>query len=105
MILLILHQNTYNNKPVLFITTIITMIFIGLNEWFDFNSYKWLILKNRVIIRPNIVLKHYHSKMRFDKTDNEEWIMKNGIECNKDGSLSNNLNTMKSVSDNGDDQL
>ena len=72
---------TYSNQPILFVTTILTIIFVVIMNFFDCVAiYKWYILKTRVIIRPDFVLKRYHDRNEIlDKQENEEWLMKNGV--------------------------
>lgn len=76
------NEINYSNSPLLFIVTILTIIVVLINEILDLISvYKWWIVKDRVIIRPNIILKYYHNRNQLcDKTENEEWLMKKGIE-------------------------
>lgn len=74
-------QITYSNQPALYITTIITLICVIINDILDLIAvYKWYFAKNRVILRPNFILNRYHARDEIlDKTANEEWLMKNGV--------------------------
>ena len=72
---------SFENTPILFVVTVLLISVLVLNNIFDFVAiYKWYIAKNRVIIRPDYILKRYHQRKEIlDKKKNEEWIMKNGV--------------------------
>lgn len=72
---------TFDNQPILFISTGILVVLSIINDILDFIAiYKWYYLKDRFIIRHDVTLKKYHDMDQLlDKTENVEWIMKKGV--------------------------
>ena len=73
-------QIKFSNNSLLYVATILAIIVIINNILDLIGIYQWYVNKNQVIIRHNYILERYHKRGEIlDKTENEEWIMRNGI--------------------------